>query len=374
MKLDRVLERLRALASESLAEPWDHVGLQVGDPDRPVRKALLCIDLTDAVLEEAVAKKASLIVAYHPPIFSPLEAVTTQHPKQRVIYHAVRRGIAIYSPHTALDAATGGVNDWLCDGLGPGRRRPIRPHPPATLFKLVVFIPHAQADRLRAALSSQGAGVIGDYTQCSFGTDGTGTFKGGRATNPTIGRRGRFETVSELRMEMVCPSDRLSAVVAALHRDHPYEEPAYDLYRLEPTPAQPSGSHPPSTGQGRVLTLDQPVTLKTLIQRAKNHLGVDHLDVSAPSLNRRVQVIGLCAGVGGALVSEAGRIDAFLTGEMRHHDVLAAAASGTVVLLAGHTQTERGYLPVYRKRILAAGGGKIQWLVSRSDQPPSKLV
>ena len=158
MKLNQVLESLRTLAPEYLAESWDKVGLHVGDPTWRISLGLLCIDLTDAVLQEAIDARASLIVAYHPPIFAPLPAITSLDPKQRIILEAARRRIAIYSPHTALDAAKDGVNDWLCDALGQGERRPIRPTPVETSsqVKLVVFVPTAppdHADRLRAALS-----------------------------------------------------------------------------------------------------------------------------------------------------------------------------------------------------------------------------
>ena len=377
MKLYRVLELLRAIAPEKLAESWDHVGLQVGDPGRAIRKAFICIDLNECVLREAITAKTSLIVAYHPPIFAPLAEVTTLDPKQRIIFNAIRRKIAIYSPHTALDAAPGGVNDWLCDGLGLGKRKPIRPSCDEIQYKLVVFVPNDHADKLRLALSHHGAGVIGDYTQCSFASQGTGTFRGGRRTNPTIGKRGRLETVPEQRMEMVCPADQLAAVIAALCRAHPYEEPAYDVYRLEPPPSLPSdpeGAKTSSMGQGRTLTLDQPVSPNVLIRRIKKHLGVKHLEVARPDPPRSIQRIGVCAGAGGALLKDAGEIDAFFTGEMRHHDVLAALARGVTVILAGHTQTERGYLPVYLDKILAAGGDTIDWIVSQADQPPSRIV
>lgn len=368
MRLQAVLSVLRGIAPEHLAEPWDHVGLQVGDPQWRVGKALLCIDLTAQVLEEAIQAGASLVVAYHPPIFEPLTAVTSMDPKERLILEAVRRKIAIYSPHTALDAAAGGVNDWLCDGLGDGMRRPIRLSQPdgAVRYKLVTFVPHDYADGLRLALATAGAGQIGEYSHCSYGVAGEGTFRGGAKTKPAVGKPGRLERVAELRLEMVCPASRIVPVIAALRQAHPYEEPAFDLYRLESTPPQ-------DQGQGRVLTLDRPLTANTLIKRVKDHLGVQRLDVAAPTGLTRIGRIGLCAGAGGSLLSEAGDVDAFITGEMRHHDVLAARSGGVMVVLAGHTQTERPYLKQYRRRIVSQGGGWLEWMISRADRPPSRL-
>src|SRR5690606_22385947 len=195
-----------------------------------------------------------------PPIFEPLRTLTTDDARSRTIREAVRRNIAVYSPHTALDAAEGGVNDWLCDGIGKGKRRPIRPAQcKSAQFKLVTFVPHEHADALRSALARAGAGVIGGYTECSFNLAGEGTFRGGAGTSPTVGKAGRFERVPELRIEMVCPQSALAAVVAALRETHPYEEPAFDLYRLELPPADAT------VGQGRVVELDRPVSAAALV-------------------------------------------------------------------------------------------------------------
>ncbi len=369
MKLESVLNVLRGLAPENLAEPWDNVGLILGDPRWPVRKAMLCIDLTEQVLREAATAGASLVVAYHPPIFSPLKSLTSLDPKQAIILAAANRKIALYSPHTALDAAPGGVNDWLCDGLGDGTRQPIQPTGggQANQYKLVTFVPHDQADALRTALAAAGAGVIGDYTLCSFSLSGEGTFLGGTSTKPAVGRRWRLERVAELRIEMVCPKARLAQIIAALRQAHPYEEPAFDLYPLVEPPSDPA------VGPGRVVTLDKPVSPATLIDRVKRRLGVKWLGIAVPDGLKKVQRLGVCVGAGGSLLKDAGRIDAFVTGEMRHHDVLAAQTAGTMVLLAGHTQTERPYLKAYRKRILTsgvAGVRDVQWLVSKADRAP----
>lgn len=382
MRLEGILTALQALAPHHLAEPWDQVGLHVGDPGARIDRALLCIDLTEAVLEEAITHKARLVVAYHPPIFKPLARLTTADPKQRIILRAARQGIAIYSPHTALDAAEGGVNDWLVSGLGTGEARPIKPSGPASGaggqgFKLVTFVPTEAADKVRSAMCKAGAGRIGAYEACSFSGPGEGTFRGGDSTSPAVGKAGRFERVPELRLELPVPADRLAQVVTALREAHPYEEPAFDIYPLQ---APPGGEI--RTGQGRVLTLDKPVSLTTLVSRIKGHLGEKVLEVASPAAaggSRRVQRVGLCAGAGGSLLAEAdsgdpgGAIDVFLTGEMRHHDVLDAVSRGVSVILAGHTQTERPYLPIYRRRLVELTGLTVKWRVSKADRPPSRL-
>ena len=374
MKLEHVIEGLRTIAPERLAESWDKVGLHVGDPAWNVRRAMLCIDLTEAVMAEARAAKADLVVAYHPPIFKPLDALTTADVKQRIILEAAMLRVAVYSPHTALDAAAGGVNDFLAAACDPKAEavRPIRRHQSAASHevKLVTFLPADDVDRVRSALSRAGAGRIGDYDQCSFTLAGEGTFRGSPSTNPAVGKADKFERVAELRLEMVCPAGALPDAVAALRDAHPYEEPAFDIYPLETPPPAPTDD---AVGQGRIVTLSKPTPLRTVIGRLKKALGLKHLDVGADDLAASVRTIGLCAGAGGSLLDEAGDIDAFFTGEMRHHDVLAARARGVSVILAGHTQTERPFLPAYRERIEAAVGNGVTLKISEYDRPPSTI-
>ena len=387
MQCSDVLTVLRRLAPERLAESWDRVGLHLGDESWSVERAMLCIDLTEPVMCEAVEQGVNLIVAYHPPIFAPLKSVTAEHWKGRVVLEAIQRKIAVYSPHTALDAAAGGVNDWLCESVLPGLMhavsreggkgeiaaggsvqaiRSIAPAQSRRPYKLVTFIPLDHLDVVRQALCEAGAGQIGDYSECTFSIEGEGTFRGGESTNPTVGQRGRLERAVERRMETVVPANRLASVVAALMKAHPYEEPAFDLIRLELPPEQGGEG----VGQGRVVTLDEPMDVDDLVMRIKRHLGVERLDVAVPDSPGGVRRIGFCAGAGGSLLEEAGEVDAFFTGEMRHHDVLDAVQRGVTVVLAGHTQTERPYLPIYRDRIEAAGGTGVQWVISEADRPP----
>jgi len=368
MKLSRILSELEAIAPLHLAEGWDQVGLHVGDPGRSVSRALLCIDLTEAVLEEAVRQKAQLIVAYHPPIFKALSRLTTGDLKQRIILRAAEKRIAIYSPHTALDEAERGVNDWLAAGLGKGLIETIKPSGPVggAGFKLVTFVPAESVDAVRAAMSGAGAGRIGNYESCSFKAGGEGTFKGGASSSPAIGRAGRFERVSEERLEVPLGRGRLHEVVSALRSAHPYEEPAFDVYPLEPVSDA-------RAGQGRVVTLDKPVSLTVLAKRIKALLGVNHLEVGSPRGLKQVRRVGLCAGAGISLLPDAGPIDAFFTGEMRHHDQLEAIGKGVAVLLAGHTQTERPYLPTYKKLLSKRTGKAVAWAVSKADRAPTMI-
>ncbi len=220
--LVRVMETIAPL---SFAESWDKVGLHVGRLRAPLRSpVLLTIDLNESVMAEAERANAGAIIAYHPPIWEPLKALTDRTPKERMLLRAAEMGMAVYSPHTALDAVPGGMTDWLCEGLSengkvPGDCRALKSHAarPATAeVKVVTFVPLSDADNVRNALATAGAGIIGAYTVCSFASPGTGTFLGDESSRPSVGRRGVLDSVSELRLEMVCSKAALPLAVGLI--------------------------------------------------------------------------------------------------------------------------------------------------------------
>lgn len=372
MKVRELINALEQIAPLSLAAEWDNVGLLVGSDQWPVDSVLLTIDLTEEVLREAIEKQATLIVAYHPPIFDPLTTLTDRSPKQRIILEAIRAGISIYSPHTALDAAPGGVNDWLAEGLGPGVVHPLQIHAevvPEQYCKIVTIGPAKAIDEVHRAMSDAGAGVIGDYEQCSFRIEGIGTFFGTDSAHPTTGEKGKLERVEEVRLEMVCSEAALEAVLTSLRKAHPYEEPPIEMYPLLPRPEK-------TIGQGRLVRLETPATMNELIERLKMHLGVEHLKIAiGQNTPATFQTIGLCAGAGGSMLDEALNADAevFLTGEMSHHDTLKAIAKGCAIILAGHTNTERGYLSVL-KRKLESELSEASIAIAERDRAPFQIV
>lgn len=373
MKLSDLLTAFNVVAPEHLAEPWDKVGLHAGSAEQGVEKAMLCIDLTAAVIDEALSKGCELIVSYHPPIFSPLERLTSEGPwSQTRMVRCVREGIAVYSPHTALDAVPGGMTDWLCEGLGQGSIRPIEPRgTKRDEYKVVVFVPVDDEAPLRDAMSQAGAGWIGNYRECSFSVAGEGGFRALEGANPTIGKVGKRASVAERRMEMIVSGSRLGEVVAALRQAHPYEEPAFDLFKLEPEPV-PVGEQ---AGAGRLLALDEPIEAGALVERVKQRLGVAQLKLSAPAASLAkgaIRTIAVCPGAGGKLF-EPVVADAYFTGEMQHHHVLDLHQQGRAVVLAGHTNTERPYLPTYRDRLFAAGAA-VEWHISEADRAPMSVV
>jgi len=377
MNLSNIVGVLKSFAPLSLAEKWDNVGLLV-EPSTggatSIERILLTNDLTEEVLEEALQKKAQFILSYHPPIFSPLKQLTTSNAKQRIIIKAIENRIAIYSPHTAFDSVEGGVNDWIANAvltLGDGISSPLQPHESlSNSHKIVVFIPEDKADELREELSKAGAGVIGNYGQCSWGTAGEGTFFGNDAANPAVGQKGTLERVKELRMETVCSKDKLAAVAQAIKRVHPYEEPAWDVYALHPLVSA-------TTGQGRLVNLSSKVALNDLISKVKETFGIPYVKVATPHnkphSNIQIQSVALCAG-SGVSVLRGVRADVYLTGEMSHHDILDATSKGTTVILCDHSNTERGFLKVFKGKLEKLLDGRVSVDVSQVDADPLVVV
>jgi len=359
-KVAELIEAMEQIAPIHLAEPWDNVGLLLGSPDEHLHgPVLLCIDLTHDVLDEARALGSTTIIAYHPPIFHAFKQLTSRDPGQALILRAARAGVSLYSPHTALDAAPGGLCDWLADcalgtltktkaGTSHADRRALSPsphQPESQQFKVVTFVPHGDLDTVRQALATAGAGRIGNYEVCSFACEGDGTFYGNEHSSPAIGPGGRLETSKEARLEMVCSKRSLALAIATLKQFHPYEEPAVDVYPLAPTMLR-------EIGVGRRLVLDKPASLQDIAARIKGALGVAHVEL-AVATDKPISCIGVCPGAGAALMDAAmaENCELFLTGEMKHHDILAAVRRGMSVMLAGHTRTERPYLRTLATRL-----------------------
>src|SRR5439155_7597966 len=255
---------LDAFAPPALAADWDNVGLLLGDPRADVRRVLTCLTVTPAVAEEAVKSGAQLIVTHHPILFRGVKRLTTATPEGQAVLALARAGVAVYSPHTAFDNARGGINDRLAAKLGLSDVRPLRQSDGPRSCKVVVFVPESDLTKVSDAMFAAGAGVIGEYRECSFRLSGTGTFHGGEAANPTVGQKGRREEVSEWRLEVVCPQSAVEAVVSAMRRAHSYEEPAYDVYPLTPGRS--------AVGEGRVGRLPNPAPLRELAGVVKTQL------------------------------------------------------------------------------------------------------
>ncbi len=384
LRVSDLVEAMEAIAPPALAEPWDNVGLIAGDAGASLSgPTLLTIDLDERVVSEAVtvsAGKPGAIVAYHPPIFSGIKRLTGESPRGRALLRAIGAGFAIYSPHTALDATAGGVADWLIDQVGSGADRvalsAFAEVAGSQSHKVVCLVPVASppnapmvvVDQVRSAMATAGAGRIGAYDECSFGVRGIGSFFGGVGTNPAIGARGRLESVEEVRLEMVCSRRDLPAVIAALRAAHPYEEPAFDIHELAPKPRR-------DLGPGRAMTLEQPASVEAIAQRLAGALKIAGVQMTDAAEGEPISRVAVCPGSGESLIRAAIEHGAqvFITGEMKHHEALAALDRGISIILAGHTQTERGYLPTLA-RLLNDANPALRATVSREDRATLRFV
>lgn len=329
IKVKDVVRWMDDWAPPALAEPDDPIGLQIGAMSAPVTRIAVALDVTEDVVDEAVEKGAQLIIAHHPIIFRPLRTLRTDRPEGRVISKLLKHGISVFAAHTNLDTASGGVNDLLAEALGLQGCVPLRRAGTETLYKLVVYTPHSHAEAVSQAVFEAGAGHIGNYSHCGFTTPGTGTFLPEDGANPYLGEVGQVERAEEARFETVVPASRKDAVIAAMKQAHPYEEVAYDLYRLE----IPGAAY----GLGRVGKLPEAVPLKKFAEQVKQAFGLNALRYvgDGDALVRRVAVLG---GSGRSYVKDAlaASADVFVTGDLDHHTSLDAKAAGLSLVDAGH--------------------------------------
>lgn len=337
-----ICNAMETLAPLIQAEEWDNVGLLIGDRADYASKLLLAIDLTPAVLAEARQARAEMVMAYHPIVFKPVSRLTAQ--ATPVAYAAARAGLAVYSPHTALDAATGGTNDVLAEAIGIRDAKPLQPASSPEQCKVVVFTPASDLQAVSQAAFACGAGVIGNYTQCTFYSPGEGTFRGQKGTHPTLGKAGRLEHAQELRLEFLAPAERLDEILSAIRQAHSYETPGIDVYPTQPLPGD--------CGLGRVGPLAKATTLESLIRQVKKALGVGGVMVVG-DLSAKVRRAACCAGSCGKLIYSAltERADVYVTGELRHHDALEARRQGLAVVCVGHSHSERIVLSPLRARL-----------------------
>ncbi len=350
--LAHVARAVEAFAPLSLAEPWDRPGLQVGDPRAPADTVLVALDPTPQTVAEAVRRRARLVVTHHPLLMKPLERLDGCEPRGSVVVELVRAGIGLYAAHTNLDRAPGGVNDWLAARLGLEDVGPLGAGDPVR--KVVVTVPVGYEDSVRRALAAAGAGTIGAYAECSFGCRGEGTFRPGPGTDPWVGAEGRLERVAEVRLETVVPEARKGAVLAALFAAHPYEEPAVDVYALE-HPAGPAAL-------GRVGTLAEPRELGPWADEVAGRLAARGVRLAGDPA-RRIERVAVCGGAGASLWREAlaRGADVLVTGDVRHHDALDAAAAGLALVDVGHATGERGAVEVLEKIVAGVTGVTAVW-------------
>lgn len=340
----RVMDYLDTIAPLCGAEEWDNCGLLVGAPHTVVTGIVVCLDIEDAVLDEAHEVGANLVVAHHPLLLGKAPLCYTEESRTtRLVARCIREGVGVIAVHTNYDMAPKGVSYQLGKVLGLKGMRPLVPSASGQV-KLVTFVPQSEAEHVAHALFEAGAGWIGSYSGCSFQVKGEGTFQSPLQGNPFLGVPGEFSRVEEVRIETVLYTEHLRRVVEVLHEVHPYEEVAYDVYPLL--------NRSSVGGAGIVGELPEEESEAQFIARVKRVLGLAWVRHS-PLLGRPIRKVAACGGSGMSYFghAQAQRADVYLTGDLRYHDY--QRAEGNILLMdGGHYETERVALPYLRDKLL----------------------
>jgi dinuclear metal center YbgI/SA1388 family protein len=332
MKLSALTDYLESLAPLAYQEDYDNCGLIVGNPGQEIFQALVSLDCTEAVVDEAIANNCQVIVSHHPIVFKGLKKFNGKTYVERVVEKAIRNNIAIYAIHTNLDNINTGVNAKICETLDVKNTRVLVPKH-NLLKKLVTYVPIAQAEQVRNALFHAGAGNIGNYSEASFNAEGTGTFKGNEFSDPYVGEPGVRHTEEEIRIEVIYPANLESKILMALVLAHPYEEVAYDLYNLT-NPNQQVGS-------GMIGELDIAVNEEAFLGLVKEKMQA-HVIRHTAFTNKHIKKVAVCGGAGGFLLKQAiaAGADIFITADYKYHEFFDAEGK---ILIAdiGHFESEQ---------------------------------
>lgn len=357
---------INRISPSHLAEEWDNVGLQVGDPGAPVRRLLVCLDVERGAVEEAARLGADLIVCHHPLIFHPLKRITPGDPAGDIIFRAIQGNIAIVATHTNLDRSVDGLNDWLAAQLDLVAVAPLERPRSDGYYKLVVYVPNGHENAVMEAMFAAGAGHIGAYDRCSFRTSGIGTFRGGIDSDPFIGTPGIHEEAEELRLETIIPIQLCDRIITRMIKAHPYEEVAYDLIPL----ANPV--HGP--GLGRIGLLHEKLTLDAFADQVKTALDVSAVRIVGDA-NRLISKVAVCGGSGMVTYADAKRLgaDCLVTGDIKFHEAQRARADGMALIDAGHFGTEKIMITKMAERLtslIAEQGFGLEVITMTTEHDP----
>lgn len=332
MKIKDITRFLESLAPIATQESYDNSGLLVGSHEDVVSKALIALDCTEAIVDEAIANQCDIIIAHHPIVFGGLKKLNGKNYVERVVMKAIKHDIALYAIHTNLDNYKNGVNKEICNRLGLTNTRVLAPKS-NELLKLVFFVPEEHQSKVLQALFDAGAGNIGNYSECAFASGGTGSFKPNDAANPTVGTNNQLETVQENRVEVVLPKSHRGKVLQALHKVHPYEEVAHELYVIL--------NENQDLGAGMIGQLTAPVDGRKFLETIKSTFEcgvVRHTKL----LNKPIQTVAVCGGSGSFLLKKAiaSGADLYVTADMKYHEFFDAEEQ-IVVADIGHYESEQ---------------------------------
>ncbi len=332
MKIKEIIKHIEEFAPLSLQESYDNAGLIIGNADRNINQALICLDITEDTLNEAIKNNCELIISHHPIIFKGLKTITGSSLAERVVIEVIKSNIAIYAVHTNLDNVLEGVNGKISEKLGLTKLRVLQ-NRKELLRKLVTFCPLEQASKVREALFKAGAGSIGNYDSCSFNTEGKGTFRANKNAKPFVGEKNILHSEKEERIETIYPAYKESAVLKNLFLTHPYEEVAYDIYPLENVFS--------NVGSGIFGELDEEMAEKDFLEKLKNIFKTESIRHTA-FLNKKIKKVAICGGSGSFLIHSAklSGADIFISADIKYHDFFEADGNMLIADI-GHYESEQ---------------------------------
>lgn len=359
VKSSDVIRKLEEIAPKKLAEKWDNVGLQIGSREKEVKKMLLALDVTQGVVDEAIDNDVDMIISHHPIFFTSIKSLDIDTYKGKIIDKIIKNDIVLYTAHTNLDSSDEGVSDALVEVLDIKPTGVLSKEYTEKLYKVVVFVPENHEDKLRSALGESGAGAIGNYSNCSFTTKGTGRFKPEEGADPYIGSIDEIEAVEEVRIEAIVSEDKLNKVVENMISAHPYEEVAYDIFKLENSSKE--------YGVGRVGYV-QKTTLGDLAKKVKEKLNSPDVRIYG-NINEEVERVAVSGGEGTDFIQNAKRaeVDVYITGDIKHHRAQIATELGLNLIDAGHYYTEKVIKKKLAKYFEGEFNSNIEVLISEKD-------
>lgn len=332
MKLRDICNKLEEWAPLAYQESYDNSGLIVGDPETDVKGVLVSLDCLECVVDEAISKDCNIVVSHHPIVFAGLKSLTGKNYVERTVLKAIKNNIALYAIHTNLDNIDTGVNKMIADRLSLQNVKILKPKKDG-LKMLITYVPNSHVESVRTALFAQGAGSIGEYSECHFSVDGIGTFKGSDNSNPAVGQKDIRESVSEQRIELVFPSYIESKVISTLKTIHPYEEVAYSVLSLI--------NKNENIGSGMIGEISEPLNEMEFLKKLKSKLKTDCIRYTS-LLNSKIKKVALCGGAGRFLLSDAKQsgADIFITSDLKYHDFFDAE-NRILIADIGHYESEQ---------------------------------
>lgn len=332
MKIQEIISVLEQLAPLAFQESYDNSGLLIGNSNIECNGIICTLDVTEEVIQEALTKNCNLIVAHHPIIFTGLKKITGSNEVEKCLIEAIKNNIAIYAIHTNLDNVLHGVNKKIIDSLGLINEQILLPKYDL-LKKLVTFVPTKHVEKVQQALYSVGAGNIGNYSECSFTIEGTGSFKGNEDSNPVFGEKGKTNFEQETRLEVIFPNYIQNQLIKSLKENHPYEEVAFDIYNLSNEYQQ--------VGSGMIGELPESKSEDEFLQQIKKSFNLTVIK-HTPLLGKKIKKVAVCGGAGSFLIKKAisSKADIFITSDIKYHEFFEAE-NQLILADIGHWESEQ---------------------------------